>query len=501
MKATLPVFALITLLSTQAFGASDETATTKTIFNPFAYMVPTDDGSVYVTSVSSGVISFSNGISVSTLPDGGLVISGIPGSDNNTTHLPFGTTYTIDKDLNEVVFRTDTHSGSMPISYDDGEVDVSGMIHSVLSSNGTSYSVVQDRYGKTYIVGKSSDNKTIDEIITINQEREEGASYIVSIGKYETLEFPDGYTIESKGKNGQYLVVYLNEGYTEEDLKEVLDSLSENDDKETPTIVVVELPKKPVEVHPTLAIHNVFRNNMFSVLNRIKPHQSVTSDKQYYVQSFKGTKTSHVESTTSELNTRVYIESTSLYSNIKNKETLRQTGGTVGFDYENIGFCFTDLTGELNQYDLDSRLYSVYAGFNDQHKVVLSYGDHDLGQFDGDSYGALYEFNYDNFVADVAYTNTKFDQENLKTYMVGVGYTVAGNVVGPINGSIKGMVIQDFGDHKDQYGAKQGSTGILVSGMLQTNLTNNLAVYLMANGEVRRHVTGASVALGLELAF
>jgi hypothetical protein len=240
---------------------------------------------------------------------------------------------------------------------------------------------------------------------------------------------------------------------------------------------------------------------MFSVLNRIKPHQSVTSDKQYYVQSFKGTKTSHVESTTSELNTRVYIESTSLYSNIKNKETLRQTGGTVGFDYENIGFCFTDLTGELNQYDLDSRLYSVYAGFNDQHKVVLSYGDHDLGQFDGDSYGALYEFNYDNFVADVAYTNTKFDQENLKTYMVGVGYTVAGNVVGPINGSVKGMVIQDFGDHKDQYGAKQGSTGILVSGMLQTNLTNNLAVYLMANGEVRRHATGASAALGLELAF
>jgi hypothetical protein len=254
-------------------------------------------------------------------------------------------------------------------------------------------------------------------------------------------------------------------------------------------------------VYPTLAVHNVFRNNLINTLNRIKPHKSVTSDKQYYVQSFKGMKTSRIESTTTELNKRVYIESTSLYSNVKNKETLRQTGGTVGFDYENIGFCFSDLTGELNQYDLDSRLYSVYAGFNDQHKVVLSYGDHDLGNFDGDSYGALYEFNYDNFVADVAYTNTKFDQENLKTYMVGVGYTVSGNVVGPINGSIKGMVIQDFGDHKDQYGAKQGSTGILVSGMLQTNLTDNLGVYLMASGEVRRHATGASAALGLEYAF
>jgi hypothetical protein len=237
------------------------------------------------------------------------------------------------------------------------------------------------------------------------------------------------------------------------------------------------------------------------VLNRIKPHQTVRSDKQYYVQSFKGTKTSHVETTTKELNTRVYIESTSLYSNINNKETLHQTGGTVGFDYENIGFCFTDLTGELNQYDLDSRLYSVYAGFNDQHKLVLSYGDHELENFDGDSYGALYEFNYNNFVADVAYTNTKFDQENLKTYMVGVGYTVAGNVVGPVNGSIKGMVIQDFGDHKDQYGAKQGSTGVLINGMLQTNITNNLGVYLMASGELRQHATGATVALGLELAF
>jgi hypothetical protein len=63
------------------------------------------------------------------------------------------------------------------------------------------------------------------------------------------------------------------------------------------------------------------------------------------------------------------------------------------------------------------------------------------------------------------------------------------------------MVIQDFGDHKDQYGAKQGSTGILVCGMLQTNLTDNLAVYLMASGEVRRHATGASVALGLECSF
>jgi hypothetical protein len=276
--------------------------------------------------------------------------------------------------------------------------------------------------------------------------------------------------------------------------------VTETKDDTTPTPVVVEEPKTSV-VYPTLAVHNVFRNNLINTLNRIKPHKSVTSDKQYYVQSFKGMKTSRIESTTTELNKRVYIESTSLYSNVKNKETLRQTGGTVGFDYENIGFCFSDLTGELNQYDLDSRLYSVYAGFNDQHKVVLSYGDHDLGNFDGDSYGALYEFNYDNFVADVAYTNTKFDQENLKTYMVGVGYTVSGNVVGPINGSIKGMVIQDFGDHKDQYGAKQGSTGILVSGMLQTNLTDNLGVYLMASGEVRRHATGASAALGLEYAF
>jgi hypothetical protein len=283
----------------------------------------------------------------------------------------------------------------------------------------------------------------------------------------------------------------------------VADVSTARDEEETasvPEAILVEV-KKPVVVYPTLAVHNVFRNNMVSVLNRIKPHQTVTSDQEFYVQSFKGSKASRIESTTAELNTRVYIESTSLYSNVKNKETLRQTGGTVGFDYENIGFCFSDLTGELNQYDLDSRLYSVYAGFSDQHKVVLSYGDHDLGNFDGDSYGALYEFNYDNFVADVAYTNTKFDQESLKTYMVGVGYTVAGNVVGPINGSIKGMVIQDFGDHKDQYGAKQGSTGILVSGMLQTNLTNNLGVYLMASGEVRRHATGASAALGVELAF
>jgi hypothetical protein len=85
--------------------------------------------------------------------------------------------------------------------------------------------------------------------------------------------------------------------------------------------------------------------------------------------------------------------------------------------------------------------------------------------------------------------------------MVGVGYTVSGNVVGPVNGSIKGMVIQDFGDHKDQYGAKQGSTGVLINGMLQTNITNNLGVYLMASGELRQHATGATVALGLECSF
>jgi hypothetical protein len=325
---------------------------------------------------------------------------------------------------------------------------------------------------------------------------------------------PDGYIVYPPGttyyKDPETLryVFILPEETTEETEKftrnaeyEGNQDVADNSVKEVVTQTLIEEVKKPEVVYPTLAVHNVFRNNMVSVLNRIKPHQTVTSDQEFYVQSFKGSKASRIESTTSELNSRVYIESTSLYSNVKNKETLRQTGGTVGFDYENIGFCFSDLTGELNQYDLDSRLYSVYAGFNDQHKVVLSYGDHDLGNFDGDSYGALYEFNYNNFVADVAYTNTKFDQESLKTYMVGVGYTVSGNVVGPINGSIKGMVIQDFGDHKDQYGAKQGSTGVLVSGMLQTNLTNNLGVYLMASGEVRRHATGASAALGLEYAF
>jgi hypothetical protein len=323
-------------------------------------------------------------------------------------------------------------------------------------------------------------------VVTITENAD--GSLTVQIGKYETKKFPAGTTYYFWDKIGGYIFKLPDETVEPEEQKD-----------ETP--VIPEIPKKIVVVHPTLAIHNVFRSNMFNTLNRIKPYRSVRSDKQYYVQSFKGTKTSHIESTTKELNTRVYIESTSLYSNIKNKERLRQTGGTVGFDYENVGFCFTDLTGELNQYDLDSRLYSVYAGFNDQHKLVLSYGDHELENFDGDSYGALYEFNYNNFVADVAYTNTKFDQENLKTYMVGVGFTGSGNVVGPVNGSIKGMVIQDFGDHKDQYGAKQGSTGLLINGTLQTNITNNLAVYLMASGEVRQHATGATVALGLECSF
>jgi hypothetical protein len=339
------------------------------------------------------------------------------------------------------------------------------------------------------VLDDTGNTLTTKDAVTVTTNSD--GTVTVKIGNYETKNYPAGTTYYFREKDGIYIITLP---------EDVGEPEAQKDEEPGQPVIPVE-PKKPVVVHPTLAIHNVFRNNMFSVLNRIKPYKSVTSDKQYYVQSFKGTKTSRIESTTTELNKRVYIESTSLYSNVKNKETLRQTGGTVGFDYENIGFCFTDLTGELNQYDLDSRLYSVYAGFNDQHKLVLSYGDHELENLDGDSYGALYEFNYNNFVADVAYTNTKFDQESLKTYMVGVGYTVSGNVVGPINGSIKGMVIQDFGDHKDQYGAKQGSTGILVSGMLQTNLTDNLGVYLMASGEVRRHATGASAALGLEYAF
>jgi hypothetical protein len=409
--------------------------------------------------------------------DGSLAVSGL-GVD--TMYFPAGTTYVYNKDFNEFVFTTP--------ETDDGYVVLSNSIY---------YQYEKTDDGRVFVDAVGKGNVTAEQLISSTTNPD--GTVTVNFGGYETRTYPAGSKCYYNEKIQKYVIIIAEEVQPEEQKEEVSEEKQKEEKDETP--VIPELPKKIVVVHPTLAIHNVFRSNMFNVLNRIKPHQTVRSDKQYYVQSFKGTKTSHVETTTKELNTRVYIESTSLYSNIKNKETLHQTGGTVGFDYENIGFCFTDLTGELNQYDLDSRLYSVYAGFNDQHKVVLSYGDHDLGNFDGDSYGALYEFNYNNFVADVAYTNTKFDQENLKTYMVGVGYTVSGNVVGPVNGSIKGMVIQDFGDHKDQYGAKQGSTGVLINGMLQTNITNNLGVYLMASGELRQHATGATVALGLECSF
>jgi hypothetical protein len=439
-----------------------------------------------LTSVSLGALSQAD-VTISPQDDGSFIVSGLVG--NTDQHFPANTTWSYDQNLQEFVFKS---------TYEDG----SGYYVTTDSSQYW-YDVNPDKttiqaYSRLVNDGNTEYLETPD-LVTVTENSD--GSLTVQIGKYETKNFPAGTGYFYHEKLHQYFF-YLPDEPEEPEVQEDEDKKDEEKKEEKPEKPVIpELPKKIVVVHPTLAIHNVFRSNMFNVLNHIKPHQTVRSDKQYYVQSFKGMKTSHIETTTKELNTRVYIESASRYSNIKNKETLRQTGGTVGFDYENIGFCFTDLTGELNQYDLDSRLYSVYAGFNDQHKLVLSYGDHELENFDGDSYGALYEFNYNNFVADVAYTNTKFDQENLKTYMVGVGYTVAGNVVGPVNGSIKGMVIQDFGDHKDQYGAKQGSTGILVSGMLQTNLTENLGVYLMASGELRQHATGASAALGLELAF
>jgi hypothetical protein len=446
MKITLPIIALIASLSTQAFGSGG-----------VSIELPTENTSFHITE------------DMITVLDDGLIQVG-------AKIFPEGTTYRYDDTSGQYIF---TSPMAGPGDYE------------VFSENGIYTYTVHDNMVEISAALNDGTGKTLTTEDAVTATTNPDGTVTVKIGNYETKTYPAGTTYYFREKDGIYIITLP---------EDVGEPEAQKDEEPGQPVIPVE-PKKPVVVHPTLAIHNVFRNNMFSVLNRIKPYKSVTSDKQYYVQSFKGTKTSRIESTTTELNKRVYIESTSLYSNVKNKETLRQTGGTVGFDYENIGFCFSDLTGELNQYDLDSRLYSVYAGFNDQHKVVLSYGDHDLGNFDGDSYGALYEFNYNNFVADVAYTNTKFDQENLKTYMVGVGYTVAGNVVGPINGSIKGMVIQDFGDHKDQYGAKQGSTGILVSGMLQTNLTNNLGVYLMASGEVRRHATGASAALGLELAF
>jgi hypothetical protein len=449
MKLSLPIILSLTSVSLGALAQADDTT----------------------VSVSLGGLSQS-GVSIIEQDDGSFLVFGL----NGVQTLSPETDWRYDPDLQEIIV---THT------YNENSYSV--------TTNSTWYHY-EEGPEMTFI--EASSNGTADHLDThdiVSVTENPDGSLTVHIGKYETKKFPAGTTYYYWDKVNYYVFIPPDEAGEPEEQKD--------EEKKDETPVIPELPKKIVVVHPTLAIHNVFRSNMFNVLNRIKPHQTVRSDKQYYVQSFKGTKTSHVETTTKELNTRVYIESTSLYSNINNKETLRQTGGTVGFDYENIGFCFTDLTGELNQYDLDSRLYSVYAGFNDQHKLVLSYGDHELENFDGDSYGALYEFNYNNFVADVAYTNTKFDQENLKTYMVGVGYTVAGNVVGPVNGSIKGMVIQDFGDHKDQYGAKQGSTGILVSGMLQTNLTENLGVYLMASGELRQHATGASAALGLELAF
>jgi hypothetical protein len=427
-----------------------------------------------LASVSLGALAQA-AVTITQNDDGSLTVTGLGEYDS---HFSAGTTWRYDQDLQENIFTEPDNNFANSYSVMTESLWYS---YQEIGNNRIRIEANSYRDGRAASLGSNTaDNVTVTE----NAD----GSLTVQIGKYETKKFPAGTTYYYWDKIAYYMFILPDETVEPEEQKD-----------ETP--VIPEIPKKIVVVHPTLAIHNVFRSNMFNTLNRIKPYRSVRSDKQYYVQSFKGTKTSHIESTTKELNTRVYIESTSLYSNIKNKERLRQTGGTVGFDYENIGFCFTDLTGELNQYDLDSRLYSVYAGFNDQHKLVLSYGDHELENFDGDSYGALYEFKYNKFVADVAYTNTKFDQENLKTYMVGVGFTGSGNVVGPVNGSIKGMVIQDFGDHKDQYGAKQGSTGLLINGTLQTNITNNLAVYLMASGEVRQHATGATVALGLECAF
>jgi hypothetical protein len=257
----------------------------------------------------------------------------------------------------------------------------------------------------------------------------------------------------------------------------------------------------PVKIHPTLGVHNLFRNNMTRTLQFIKPIKTESSLQTYYVQAYKDTQTSRLVSVQSELPVRVSISADSSFVNIKNSETIQATGTSCAISWSNIGFAYSYLKGDLNQYDLESNFYSFFASINDQNNIVLSYGKQKLDNYSGESFGALYDLNYNNFIFNLGYYQTKFNQETLETCTISAGYEYSDFMFDSVPYSIKALISQDFGDHKDKYGAKQGSTSIELSGIINKQLTDNLNLYISALGTARVDQVSYTASIGLDFSF
>jgi hypothetical protein len=270
-----------------------------------------------------------------------------------------------------------------------------------------------------------------------------------------------------------------------------------------PTITAAEPENvtNTVEIHPTLGVHNLFRNNMSRTLQFIKPIKTENSLQTYYVQGYKDTQTSRLVSVQSELPVRVSISADSSFVNIKNSETIQATGTSCAISWSNIGFAYSYLKGDLNQYDLESNFYSFFASINDQNNIVLSYGKQKLDNYSGESFGALYDLNYNNFIFNLGYYQTKFNQETLETCTISAGYEYSDFMFDSVPYSIKALISQDFGDHKDKYGAKQGSTSIELSGVVNKQLTDNLNLYVSALGTARVDQVSYTASIGLDFSF
>lgn len=257
----------------------------------------------------------------------------------------------------------------------------------------------------------------------------------------------------------------------------------------------------PIKIYPTLGTHNLFRNNMSRTLQFIKPIKTESSLQTYYVQAYKDTQTSRLVSVQSELPVRVSISVDSNFVNIKNSETIQATGTSCAISWSNIGFAYSYLKGDLNQYDLESNFYSLFASINDQNNIVLSYGKQKLDNYSGESFGALYDLNYNNFIFNLGYYQTKFNQETLETCAISAGYEYSDFMFDSVPYSIKALISQDFGDHKDKYGAKQGSTSIELSGIINKQLTDNLNLYVSALGTARVDQVSYTASIGLDFSF
>jgi hypothetical protein len=402
MKITLPIFALVSSLLSQA---SDITV---------------------LPSSTSDHIYFNNGTEITYLPDGELVVTGI---SSNPVYLPTGSTYEVLTE--DILFKTPVHVGEFP------QLGITGSIYSALVLPNTSWSVIQTSdslivYGCSEFISTDSSN-------------------ILHIGNWESIQLPDNYAIEH---SDNYITIYAKSSS--------LDS-SVEDETTTPTtsIVIILAKTKPEITYPHLAVHNAFRNHLFSLLNYT--HSSSFSP---------------------------YINFSSNNSIIHNKENLHQIGGTVGFNYDNIGFNVSHLSGSINQYDLDSTLISAYGQFYSRNNLALSYGKHKLNTKNGHSFGILYSLCYNNFVLNLSSYQTKFPKESLNTQSVGLGYS--------FSNSTKIQLFKDFGSNKDQYGANQGSIGIQISSFIQNELSENLSNYLFGSVELRSKASSFSFGSGLE---